>query len=585
MRFTFLVQITCLIFILTGCHPLNINPSPKDNSQALPHTSTLSPNKEAADKRTKDSNYSQKNQHHSKHHKEDGSQKKIDQALELCTIAQDMWEEGRLEDAIANLDNAYYLILEIESDSDFEVNQQKEDIRFLISKRILEIYASRQVVVKGKHNEIPIPMNDHVKREIKRLTGPEKRYLTLSIERSRKYRPFIVKELQKAGLPEELSWLPLIESGFKLRALSHARALGLWQFIPSTGHRFGLKRNYYVDERMDPEKSTLAAISYLKELHNLFGDWATVLAAYNCGEGRVLKTIRRQRINYLDNFWDLYQNLPRETARYVPRFFATLHIIKNLDSYNFKLKTPPPLAYKTVSIKKQVLLKDISKTLKIKTSILKNLNPELRYGLLPPETYALKVPEKYAETLASKIDQIKSTYTPPPMFVYHRVRRGDTLSQIARRYKSSVRAISRANGIRSHRIIAGKVIKIPSRHRGIGMGSASASRYIAKGNSSKLKYKVKQGDNLWLIARKFSTTTKSLMKTNRLKTPNLKIGQTLIIRTNKSTQISQGTYQVQSGDSPFLIAKKHNMSLNRFLALNRLNKASKIYPGQKLIVE
>ena len=116
-----------------------------------------------------------------------------------------------------------------------------------------------------------------------------------------------------------------MESGFKIQAYSRARALGLWQFIPSTGYKFGLSRDEWVDERMDVEKSTQAAIAYLKELHGMFGDWLTVLAAYNCGEGRVLRVISRQHINYFDRFWDLYNQLPRETARYVPRL-SLIHI-------------------------------------------------------------------------------------------------------------------------------------------------------------------------------------------------------------------------------------------------------------------
>ena len=345
----------------------------------------------------------------------DPDQKKIDQALELCTFAQEMWEEGNLEEAISNLDSAYDLILEIDHHASPELSQQKEDIRYLISKRILEIYASRQIVVTGKHEAIPIPLNAHVKNEIKRLTGPEKKFFIQAMERAAMYRPFIVEELKKAGLPEEISWLPLIESGFKIRALSSARALGLWQFIPSTGHKFGLSRNYYIDERMDPEKATRAAIAYLKELHNLFGDWATALAAYNCGEYRVLKTIRRQKINYLDNFWDLYQNLPRETARYVPRFLATIHIVNNLDKYNITLKSPKsPIAYKTFNIKKQVRLKDIAREIGTTTTMLKTLNPELRHALLPPETYPVRIPAAQADTFLAKLDKIKSTYAPPP---------------------------------------------------------------------------------------------------------------------------------------------------------------------------
>ncbi|MBT7631512.1 MAG: LysM peptidoglycan-binding domain-containing protein [Desulfobacula sp.] len=515
------------------------------------------------------------------------AQEKIDQALELCDYAQEMWEKGKLEEAITNLDSAYSTILEIESETHSEFNQQKEDIRYLISKRILEISASRQIVVNGLHNEIPITLNKHVQNEIKRLTGPERKFFIKALERSEKFRPFITSELKKAGLPEEISWLPLIESGFKIRALSPARALGLWQFIPSTGYKFGLSRNYYIDERLDPHKSTMAAISYLKELHNLFGDWTTALAAYNCGEGRVLRTIRKQSINYLDNFWDLYQNLPRETARYVPRFLATLHIVNNLDNYNMKIDVPLlPVAFKTYEIKKQIRLKDIAKEIGVKEAVLKDLNPELRYGILPPESYQLKIPEGKTQIFLSKIDKIKTANPNLPKFVFHRIRRGDTLSGLAKKYKTSVRAISASNHIyKSHKIIVGKVLKIPSKTNTANV-HAAVSRPVVTGH--RLTYYVKSGDNLWNIARKFNTTTKSIIAINKLSTTALSIGQVLKVTSEKQSKIAKkgtSTYKVRSGDSPFLIAKKYNMKLNRLLVLNHLNKKSKIFPGQKLIVE
>ena len=598
MTFKKLAIFTFILFLSASCQQANLNSAkPVQSDTKIADTGSLYPgglNLEAVEE-TQDLVIESKTDSNDKSipckDKEDPKetgQDKIDQALELCNYAQGMWEEGNLDEALNNLDSAYSLILGIDHTAVHELSQQKEDVRYLISKRILEIYASRQIVVTGQHDEIPITMNAYVKAEIKRFTGPERHFFIQSMERATRYRPYIVEELKKAGLPEELSWLPLVESGFKLRALSSARALGLWQFIPSTGHKFGLNRNHYIDERMDPEKSTLAAIAYLNELHALFGDWTTALASYNCGEYRVLRTIRRQKINYLDNFWDLHQNLPRETSRYVPRFLATLHIVNNLEKYNMEIKNPQlPLEYESFAVKKQIRLKDVAKAIDINPQLLAKLNPELRYKLLPPETYQLKIPKEKASIFLGKLDNIKTTYSPPPMYVYHRVRKGETLSGISKKYKTSVSTISRANNIsRAHRIYAGKVLKIPSRQYQSNPVVAKTKNIKRSGQGKPIRYKVNRGDNLWIIAKRFSTTTKQIIAVNKLPNTNLHIGQTLYIPSNDLvSKKGSSTYKVQSGDSPFLIAKRHNMNLNRFLVLNRLDKRSKIFPGQKLKIE
>jgi membrane-bound lytic murein transglycosylase D len=512
-------------------------------------------------------------------------QSALDEALDLCQTAQDFWQKGELENALEALDQAYSLILSVDTDDDPNLIQQKEDLRFMISKRILEIYASRNIVVNGNHNAIPIVLNKHIKAEIDLFTkGREKKFFIRSYKRSGRYRPFIVSELKKAGLPVELSWLPLIESGFNVVALSKARALGLWQFIPSTGYKFGLKRDIFIDERIDPVKSTKAAIAYLKELHNIFGDWNTVLASYNCGEGKVLRVIRGQNINYLDDFWDLYERLPTETARYVPRFLATLHIVKNLEKYGLdSIEIASPLEYETISVSRQAHLNDIAKNIGTSEKILKELNPELRYNILPSDQYSLRVPPGKCEVLLSKLGKIpicsppKSTRT-----VYHKVGPGETLSTIARRYRTSIKSIARANNIRKNNlIVAGKKLKIPQKgviYRTLEPKYKHTSKYI-----------VKRGDSLWIIARRFYTTTKKLQKLNNLLNTNLHIGQVLKIPGQKASPApakeSLRIYRVKRGDSPFRIAKNHNVPLKRFLRTNNLTPGSKIYPGQKVYVE
>ena len=512
----------------------------------------------------------------------------LDESLDFCQTAQEFWQKGELENALEALDQAYSLILEIDVNEKPEIIQQREDIRFLISKRILEIYASRNIVVNGNYDAIPMEMNKYVQAELHLFTkGVEKKFFKQSYIRSGKYRPLIVSKLKEAGIPEELSWLPLIESGFKVKAMSKARALGLWQFIPSTGYKFGLKRSQYIDERIDPEKSTDAAIAYLKELHQIFGDWTTVLAAYNCGEGRVLRVIRSQNVNYLDNFWDLYQRLPRETARYVPRFLAALHIIKNSETYGLdSLRIDTPLNYDIVKVNRQVQITDIAAKLNVSSQVLKELNPELRYNILPPEKYALRVPPAKADLLLASIDSIPISYPPRPAYVIHRVRRGETLSGIAQRYRTSVGRIMRANNLRkSSYIVAGKKLKIPQ--RGTVITRADTSVKVATGST--FIHRVRSGDSLWNLAKRYGTTTKKIQNLNGMQTTRLSIGQKLIIPEYRVLQSPAKTdknrYLVRRGDSPYKIATRHNMSLANFLRLNGLTPRSKIYPGQLLIVE
>ncbi len=511
----------------------------------------------------------------------------LDEALEFCRISQEYWQQGEIEKAIDALDQAYALILKVDTCNRPKLMQQIDNLRFMISKRILEIYASRNTVVSGKHDAIPLVMNQHVEAEIQRLSRG--RYFAEAYMRSGKYRPMMVAELKKAGLPESLSWLPMIESGFHVNALSSARALGLWQFIPSTGYKFGLNRTRYVDERLDPEKSTKAAIEYLKELHQIFGDWTTVLAAYNCGEGRVLKVIRSQNINYLDNFWDLYEKLPKETAQYVPRFLATLHMLNNPEKYGIqKIETCPSLQYERVTVEKKLHLRDIASAIGVTEEVLAELNPELRYRQLPGESYSLKVPPSAKETLLAKLDTLESASSSSSSLkpisadaAYHRVRNGETLSTIASRYGITVRALLQANDLSSrHFILAGTTLKIP----GEGLSSSIRSS-DSKSRARYVTHKVKSGDSLWIIARRYGTTTRKIQRSNNLPGTRLRIGQRLKVPTDKGKKASLRPYYVKNGDIPFDIAKRHNMELERFLKVNHLTTRSKIYPGQKLFVE
>lgn len=504
----------------------------------------------------------------------------LEEAFDAYQDALLAWERGDFETALAALDDAYSLILELKLPLDSPLIQEKNDLRLLIAQRIQEIYASQLVTVGDINQTIPLVENKHVQAEIVNFQKKERRYFEQGIKRSGLYREMILKELKKAGLPEQLSWLPLIESWFKVRAFSRARALGLWQFIASTGYRFGLKRDRWIDERMDPIKSTQAAIQYLRELHSLFGDWLTALAAYNCGEVKVQKTIRNQRIKYLDNFWDLYVMLPRETARFVPRFIAALLIINNPQKYGFHLPEPlPSLEYETVTINRAVKLSTLSRALGLKKEELASLNPELRHDATPDHEYILRVPPGYGGKTIASLASIPRWIPPEATYVLHYVRRGETLSGIARRYRTSVSSVARLNGLRRvHLIRAGQRLKIPVRGR--VYPAQKPLQLTAEGE--RLVYVVRRGDSLYRIARAFNTTVQKIKNINNLKSNVLHVGQKLTIHSGKP----EGAilYTVKRGDTPFEIAKKYGMSLNYLLRLNGLSIRSKIYPGQKLWV-
>jgi membrane-bound lytic murein transglycosylase D len=528
-----------------------------------------------------------------------GKEPSLNRALVLCRVAQNHWKRGDIDAAIDTLDQAYALVLRVVPGNDPNLLQEMEDLRITISRRILEVYSSRHVVVNGRRNEIPVTLNRHVQDEIDAFTvGRERDFFLEAYRRSGKYRIQIEAALKEASLPPELSWLPLIESGFKVTAFSPARALGLWQFIPSTGYRYGLNRDTYIDERLDPEKATRGAIEYLKELHGMFGDWTTVLAAYNCGEHRVLRTIQSQNINYLDNFWDLYERLPRETARYVPRFLATLHIVNSLQEYGLNdVVVDPPLESEIVTIPRQASLAAIARSTGIDDDLLRMLNAELRQGVLPEDGYDLRVPSAEKSQVLAKLDDIPAYQAYPARkpqgtaVARHKVRKGETLQTISQKYGTDAKSILLANNMRRPApLAAGTILRVPIAcppERSPTLPEPKA----ATAKRETIEHVVRQGDSLYNLAKRYGTTTEGIQRQNRVTASSLAIGQVLKITPaaapakSEAPRAKPAVYAVRNGDTVHSIAKRHNMAVDRLLALNQLNAKSKLQPGQKVIVE
>jgi membrane-bound lytic murein transglycosylase D len=267
---------------------------------------------------------------------------------------------------------------------------------------------------------------------------------------------------------------------------------------------------------------------------------------------------------------------------------AALFIINDPERFGFDLKSlDPPQLYEKVTVSKQMRLKDIEKSMGVLYKDLEDLNPELRHQATPPNSYELKVPKDMGALLVANLDKIPVWTPPERLYVYHRVRRGETLSHLAARYRTSVRAITAANNIRRQSYIrAGQRLRIPTRSKRVLYAAPSTIDDLDQ--SKRIVHRVRRGDSLWLLARRYGSNTREIMRLNNLSSSRLHIGQRLVIREGTDdvqTSANAKTYRVKRGDSPYEIARLHNMTLERFLRINNLTPRSKIYPGQQLAVE
>ncbi len=457
----------------------------------------------------------------------------LEDAFTAYEEAQAAIERQDMEGALIKLDEAYGLLLKMRVPVDSPLLQEKRDLRLLIAQRVLKISVSRTTLASSVNGSIPLVENQWVAREIKSFQTVERTAFEESYKRSGQYRDMILQELRREHLPEQLAWIPIIESAFRPRALSRARALGMWQFIRSTGYRYGLKQDKYVDERMDPVKATRAAIQYMIELHDMFGDWTTAIAAYNCGEAQVQRVIRAQKVDYFDSFWDIFANLPFETARHVPRFIATLLIVGDPAKYGFVLPTPdPPVACDSVRVNAAVKLATLSQSLGLDAALLVSLNSELRHDSTPNYPYDLRVPAGYGEKCLACMASLPQYIPPDVVTDRHTVRSGDTLGAIANRYRTSVNAIKRLNGLNSNLIRPGQVLRVPSRG---GVETPSPAEAPAAKPGETVTHIVKNGDNLFQIAKSYRTTVEKIKAANGLASDILAVGQKLLIEVGKTS--------------------------------------------------
>jgi membrane-bound lytic murein transglycosylase D len=389
------------------------------------------------------------------------------QALAECQTASELLAAGKPTEAIAHVDRAYELLLKLAAMDPQGTDQAVRDIRLLTADLINRAYRARsaQGPMPPASTDLGLQLvdNEHVRREIQSFTTTERDLFLEGYRRSGRYRAMIVQKLERAGMPSQLAWLPMVESLFMVNALSRASALGMWQFISSTGLRYGLQRDEWVDQRLDPERSTDAAISYLADLHRLFGDWPKALAAYNCGEAAVAHLQDRTPGQFVD-FWDLYQSLPGETRRYVPRLIAVLRIIEDPAKYGMTLPEPYPPAteHHLVDVSRAVQLEALDAALALPAGTLAALNPELRVRATPKAAYPLKVPSSLEGDVLAAVAKLPEYAPPRPTYTIHRVKTGESLSVIARLYRTSVSAIQRSNNLGPRNLIRpGQRLRVP----------------------------------------------------------------------------------------------------------------------------
>jgi membrane-bound lytic murein transglycosylase D len=442
----------------------------------------------------------------------------------------------------------------------------------------------------GVPYDVPIDWNEKVEDSIRYFQVENRQAFARWLNRSGSYLALMQDILEQYGLPKDLIYLALIESGFNAQAYSWAHASGPWQFISSTGKRYGLTYDWWLDERRDPVKSTHAAAKYLQSLYDEFGDWRLALAAYNCGEVRVRQAIVSAGSR---DFWKL--RLPRQTMNYVPLFMAATIIAKSPDRYGFTVEHEPPLRYDEVTIDACTDLNVVARCCGRTVEEIRDLNPELRRWCTPPneKAYRLKIPCGTQETFQANYALVPESEK--VSWQRHKIQRGETLSKIARRYGTSVRAITEANSLRSsHRIIAGKYLLIPIGPYSRSSASSMSASARAADSGEKLIYTVKKGDVLSRIAASFGVGLSQLRRWNNLRSgayiyPGDKLTVYLAPGGSASVPVAENyselIYTVKRGDTLWDIAQDFGISLAELIRDNDLRDPSRIRPGSKLKIK
>lgn len=371
-------------------------------------------------------------------------------------------------------------------------------------------------------SDIPLTLNSKVEYFLYYFQTKGKPSFSRWLSRSSRYIPMMKEILKKQGMPEDLVYLAMIESGFHMQARSIANAVGPWQFISETGRRYSLRIDQWIDERKDPVNATIAAALYLKELYGMFnGDWYLAAAGYNAGENKILRAISMYNTS---DFWELSRGsyLKRETKEYVPKLLAAAIIAKEPARYGFTdIAYLPPIEFDTVTIPSRTDLELVARLSGTTYETIKDLNPDLRHWCTPPnyQDYELKIPKGSKPQFEAAYAQIPEDqrYTEKTFYTRYHARKRDTVSSVAKRFGLTPQALRELNGLGSKSRIAGKSLVVPARQTvDFGHEGRTDARSDAKGNFAKY-YTVKKGDTLVSLSKQFKVSAKLLSAWNNLK--------------------------------------------------------------------
>lgn len=456
--------------------------------------------------------------------------------------------------------------------------------------------------------------NPRIDREVQAFARrPD--YLERSAQRAEAFLHMIVEEIQRRGLPTEIALLPIIESAYQATAYSPAHAAGIWQFIPTTGQRYGLKQNWWYDGRRDVYASTRAALDYLTKLNKDFnGDWLLAFAAYNCGEQRVQQEVDRNRAaGRPTDFWNL--RLPSETQKYVPKLLAVARIVAHPKAYGVSLKPIPNRPQVTlVKTGGQMDLKVAARLANMADADLMRLNPGFKRGSTDPSgPHHLLLPKDKAKTFELKVAALPKDDR--LRWHRHRVRAGETLTTIAARYNTDADTIRKVNKIDGNLLIAGNFISIPASAEApeqLAAASApsapkvkpvaAAPRQTRVAQIQKTQHTVRAGETLWKIAQRYGVSTSQLAAWNGMSTQDtIRVGQNLLIVTGdqRQTHLASASpdskkatrqvqrrviYKVRKGDSLYGIARRFNVSIDDIKRWNQLRSERHLQAGQQLVL-